>query len=339
MRKAKFYALTFCLLTAMMLFPTWGKGEGLVRITGGVGYRHFLRIGHWLADNLIKENPDLNIWLDYHRTGRGFRDSLLLLADRKAEISLVNSRSVAAMAISGRGLFDKAIPLRAIAALPHYDWSLFAVDAELGIRSFADLREKKVPLRLATGFLDGDSAVGFIALEVLKRHGIDPEEFRRWGGEFLPGGGSANRSDIRSGRANAVSQEGARGKEWEELARSRPLAFLSLEPEVARQLEDELGFGTLTVPANYYPSQDQPFRAPDFSDWLICVLEDMGEDLAYQLARIVVERREELESQYHQDPPRYSSINYPLDPVKLGRTDPVPLHPGAARYYEEKGLR
>ena len=37
----------------------------------------------------MKQNPDLNIWLDYHRTGTGFRDSLLLLADRKAEICLL----------------------------------------------------------------------------------------------------------------------------------------------------------------------------------------------------------------------------------------------------------
>ncbi|MBI4482883.1 MAG: hypothetical protein HY652_08340 [Acidobacteria bacterium] len=172
----------------------------------------------------------------------------------------------------------------------------------------------------------------------MRRHGIAPEELRRWGGEFLPGGPDANRNDMTSGKANAICQEGARGKEREELARQRPLVFLSMEQKVARELQDELGFASLTVPVHYYPGQDQPFLAPDFSDWLICVREDMEDELAYQLARIVVEKREELEREYRQESPRCSSINYPLDPVKLGNTLPVPLHPGAARYYKEKRL-
>lgn len=332
--------LVFFSMTGALLFPAWTEDAKLVRMSGGVGYRQFLRVSLWLADNLAKERGDLSIWLDHHVTGRKFRDSILLLGDKKAEICLVNARSVAAMALRGRGLFQRPVPgLRAIAALPHYDWCLFAVDAGLGVRSFAELRERKVPLKLATGFLDGDSAVGFIALEVLKRHGIDPEELRRLGGELLPGGPDANRNDVASGKANAVCQEGARGKEWEELARQRPLVFLSMEPQVAQGLQDELGFTSLTVPAHYYPGQDQPFLAPDFSDWLICVREDMDDDLAYQLTRIVVEKREELEREYRQESPRYSSINYPLDPQKLGKTSPVPLHPGAARYYKEKGLQ
>ena len=319
-----------------------GRADGAerLRITGGVGYRQFLRVTQWLADNLVKQPGAPRVWLSYHLTGRGFRDSVLEVAEHEAELALVNARSVGAMAVAGRGMFPRPLShLRGIAALPHYDWALFAVDSSLGVRSFADIRAKKVPLKLATGYLDGDSAVGFIAVEILRRHGITLDDLKAWGGSVLPGGPTENRNDMLAGRANAVCQEGARGEEWEGLARQRPLTFLSIEPSVAKAIEQELAFGTLTVPAGYYPGQTDAFVAADFSDWLLCVRADMPDALAYELARIVIERREQLDREYQTESPRYTSINYPLDPEKLVRTAPVPLHPGAARYYREKGLQ
>ena len=236
------------------------------------------------------------------------------------------------MALRGNGLLKTPMAdLRGIASVPHYDWAFFAIDASLGVRSFAELREKKVPLKLTTGYIDGDNAVGFMAIEVLRRHGISLEDVRRWGGEIRGVSFGDNRADMLSGKANAVFQEAARGKEWEELARKRPLVFLPLDPAAAKALEKEFGFGALEVPANYYPGQPEPFLAVDFSDWPICVRQDMDERLAYRLAQIVVERREELDREYQSEPPRYSSVSYPLEPQKLRVTDPLPLHPGADR--------
>jgi len=197
----------FCWGFIGLLLIAWacdqGRDERVIHISGaGVGYGGFVNVSRWLADNLMKQNDDLTIWFDYYHSGRAFRDGVLLLADRKADICLVNSQGVMNMALRGRGFFEQPVPLRAVAALPQQDWCLFAVDAELGIRSFADLRERKVPLKLATGFLD--EVIAFLALEVLKRHGIDPEEFKGWGGEFLEGTPPTSREDISSGKANAV---------------------------------------------------------------------------------------------------------------------------------------
>lgn len=321
-------------------------GARILRIsTAGVGAGNYARVGYWLADSLMQVADNVSVWLEYRGniTGKGFRDGLLLLRDRKLEICLVNSHGVAAMALRGRGLFQEPVPLRAIAVIPEDDWCVFAVDANLGVRSFADLREKKVPLKLATGFLDGDSAVGFLALEVLRRHGIDPQALRTWGGEFFSGGPTPSRNDYVSGRANAVFQEAAFPELWKETARDRPTVFLTLEPRVAKEIEQEFGVVSVTVPANTYPGQDQPLLALDFSGFLICVREDMDESLAYRLAQIVVERRAELDRSS-----RFGSINvvpnlslvsepYAIDPLTVAKT-PIPLHPGAMRYYKEKGL-
>lgn len=310
-----------------------------IRISsGGVGYGGYVRISLWLLSNLKKQYPERDLWLDYHLTQRAFRDGLLLIGNRKAEISVVNTHSLAAMALRGRGLFNRPIPLRAIAALPSPDWCIFAVDAKLGVRSYAELKEKKVPLKIATGFMGGDSAVTFLLLELLKRHGIDPDEFQRWGGQFLEGTSTTTRERVRSGEADAVFHEAAYREEWQEITKKRPLAFLSVDPAVAQQMQEEFGWAFLTVPANHFPGQDQPFLTPDFSDWLITVREDVDEELAYRLAQIVIEKAQELDEVGAYGSITFSSLDpYSIDPVQAIRTS-IPLHPGARRYYQEKGL-
>jgi uncharacterized protein len=306
--------------------------------SAGIGYGGYVRVTLWILNNLMKQDPSTNFWLDLHPTGTRFRQGLLLLADKKADIALVNSEGLAMMAIRGRGLFDKPIPLRGIANLGSGEWATFAVDAKWGIRSFAELKQKKPPLKIVTGDRD-DSASGFLVMELLKRHGIDPQEFRNWGGEFIHGGaGGVAMEHLASGRADAVFQEAIIGEPAIQLFRKRPMTFLSVDPNVAKQMEDEFGWPFVTVPANEYPNQDAPFLAPNFADWLICVREDMDPVFAYRLAQIAIEQRTELEQTR-----AYGSVTFsPLAPYSLNPMDMVkmsiPLHAGAERYYREKGL-
>ena len=306
-----------------------------IRISsGGVGYSAYSLVSVWLLSNLKKQYPERDMWLDYHVTGTTFRDGFLLVADHKAEITLVNTHHLAAMALKGRGFLDRPIPLRGIAALPFFDWCVFAVDAKHGVRSFAELKEKQVPLKIGTGFLDDDNVVTFLLMEVLKRHGIDPEEFKRWGGEFVGSGSSGRaRRAYLDGEVDAIFQEAGFMEGWQDAAQERPMTFLGIEPEVAQQMQEEFGWASLTVPANHYPGQTQPFLALDFSDWLIAVREDVEEDLAYRIAQITIEKAREIDPQIAM----FGVTLDKFDPAKAIQTS-IPLHPGARRYYQEKGL-
>ena len=81
---------------------------------------------------------------------------------------------------------------------------------------------------------------------------------------------------------------------------------------------------------------DAPLETLDFSDFLVMVRADMPEDVAYLITWCMGETRAVLEAQYRHIPPERSPVSYPLDPAKMART-PIPLHPGAARYYGEHG--
>lgn len=295
-----------------------------LRIAGaGVGYGGFFEIGAWLADELAAWEEKPRVWINYYHSGTYFKNGLLLLESGEADICLVNSRGLAAMALRGRGVFQRSIPVRAIAALPQRDWCLLAVDADLEVASLAAVADRRMPLTFTTGFLD--EVVGFLFFEVLQGHGINPEEFRSWGGRFRQGVPPETREDVRQGRADAVFQEGAYNQAWQEIIKQRPLNFLSLDPAVARRIREELGWPSVTVPAGYLPGQDEPVLALDFSDWIICVREDSDEEFAGRLAQIVVEKSGQL---------RHDGLDLPLDLERAIQTS-IPLHRGARRYYEQ----
>ena len=306
--------------------------------SAGVGYGGYVRISLWILNNLMQQDPSLDLWLDLHTTGTKFRRGLLQLAANEADIALVNTQGLAQMAIRGTGLFDTPIPLRGIGNLGSGEWAVFAVDAEYDVHSFAELREKQAPVTIVTGDRD-DSASGFLVMELLRRHGIDPEEFRSWGGQFIHGGaGGFATAELVSGRADGVFQEAIIGPAVMEFMRETPMNFLSVDPEVAEQLEQEYGWPFVTVPANEYPNQPEPFLAPNFADWLVCVRADMDDDLAYRIAQIVVEQREDLDQRQSYGSVMFTPFApYSIDPDRAAEMS-IPLHPGAQRYYEEAGL-
>ena len=330
MKTSTLRLLLLCGIASLCLFtpPVTAQTPGAIRMSSA-GTGPFQRVAYWLAGNLFKSHPDLTIWTQYSEAGRGFRDGVLSLQQKKTDITVVNSRMIAAMAVRGRGLFQRPFPgLRGISIFPQHDWCLFAVDASLGVRSFEELKAKKIPLKLATGY--PNDGIAFLALEILRRHGISREDLLQWGGEFIEGTPVMSANAINTGRANAIFQEGAYNDRWKEMARKRALVFLPLDPDVARKMHDELGVDTLTVPEQFYPGQTQAILTLAFSDFLLCVREDMADDMAYELARIAAEKREEMPG--HEYFPK-------IDPAAMADTSPVPLHPGALRYYKEKVVR
>jgi TRAP transporter TAXI family solute receptor len=109
-------------------------------------------------------------------------------------------------------------------------------------------------------------------------------------------------------------------------ARVLPLA----EDQINQFIADKPYFERTEIAANTYPGQTSPVASIGALATLM-VLESASEDQVYGLVRAVFENLEALK----QSNPVLAGLQ-PTKMVKNGLS--APLHPGALRYYREKGL-
>ena len=203
--------------------------------------------------------------------------------------------------------------------------------AETGIKKVSDLAGKRV----STGA--PGSGTEFTALNLLKAAGIDPGKFAKW--EKL---GAAESNDalvngtveayfwsggVPTGSivelANTLSRKGA------------PIVLVPLpssDPAVAKLEKDFPGVSeSLVVPkAVYGTSADTPTLA--FPNMFVCPA-SMPEDLAYRITKTVFENLDALRAAV-----KAAKDTTPEATAKFIPTSGVPFHPGAVRYFKEKGL-
>ena len=172
----------------------------------------------------------------------------------------------------------------------------------------------------------------------MEAHGIDEATLRGWGGRYI----DSARPDLsmhrfRDGVADAVLQEAIMTPWWRDAVAARDAVLLPAEPAALATLAAERGWRPAELAAGFFPGQDSALPALDFSDFVIVVRDDMAEDVAHLLTWWLGETRARIERQYHHIPPERSPLTYPLEPAAMARA-PLPLHPGARRYYREANL-
>jgi uncharacterized protein len=305
------------------------------RVIADWGNANFHTIAGWILANLRWQSaPRSQFWI---KTGTGYADNIAALVSGEVDLAITTPYDIAPRwALEGRHFFEgpPAPFIRTLGCLPQFDKLLFAIRADTGITSFADLRDRKFPLKLATSTRTPENLMTWVAELVLKLHGIEIEP---WGGEWL--GHDHPRFSIPQaieGKANAVMYEAIMVPQWRELIAKIPMNFLPFEQAVLETLRDDYGIQPSFLPKGYL-SVPEDVPCVDFSNWAILVRDDLDETLAYRITRIMVEKRDELEGRFRHLPPEKSPLTYPIDPFTMWKGIGAPLHPGAERYYRENG--
>ena len=100
---------------------------------------------------------------------------------------------------------------------------------------------------------------------------------------------------------------------------------------VPAKIAEKLGapFAAAEIPAGTYDGQDAAVPTLAITNILVTSAE-VDEELAYQMTKQLFENLPELVAAHN----AAEGIN----PETAGKNLPVPLHPGAERYYKEAGL-
>ncbi|BCV25262.1 TAXI family TRAP transporter solute-binding subunit [Gelria sp. Kuro-4] len=222
---------------------------------------------------------------------------------------------------------QKAENLRGMINLNIKQFFHFMVLADKNITSFEQLAQNKIGLKISPG-PRGSGSEATTAL-VLKEYGLNYENLKKWGGfvEFSSPGDAVDK--IRDGHLDTYACLTTAGDpSTTDLAVSRKMVFLELNEKVRDAMVSQYGYSKGAIPAGKYEGQDE--EIPTVYDGVLLVVnKDVPEDLVYNLVKTLCENAEELK--------KVHAIFKDFDP-KVAPQMPLQLHPGAEKYYKEKGL-
>ena len=266
----------------------------------------------------------------------GSRDNLLRVARKDLSLLWINPNAPLALAYKGCAPFESPLPLRAIAVFPSWDAVVIAVHESTGITSLEQIRERRPPLRISTGtpiappFDEDPTMLSVNAL--MSASGFSFDDIRAWGGTVhsVSRPSHPHRAEmIRKGEIDAVFDEGLLS--WGQFALEHGFRILPVEGAVNARLSAE-GFDMINLTKERIPALSAPVTAVDFSGWPMIVHADMEDDVAYALCEAIEARKLVIPTDNFR----------PLDMVQLCTPDPetprgAPLHPGAERFYRDRG--
>ena len=254
------------------------------------------------------------------------------VAKRRVDVAFINPSAIVTMAYRGKGFYKERLPLRALASFPSWDKMAFAVAKELKLKSLFEIRERKLPLRVSTRPSGIDNTTHYSVTQILSLYRLSFAKIKQWGGtvQETPRPTSPERlSGIRTGTINAIFDEGLHN--WLDEALDHGFEVLPIEPKILKQLST-LGYEPSVIPSAKFKQLKTDVDTIDFSGWPLITHRGFSNDLAYAICE-AIDARQAIIPIDDESPLDMKKIAGATEAAPLG----IPLHPGAKRYYREKG--
>ena len=286
--------------------------------TGGVYYP----LGGGMANVLSKTVPGLTATAEV--TG-GSVDNLKLIGTGKPYIALTMADATLD-AYKGQDKFTgKPVPVRTLMVMYPNRMHVVSIEGR-GVAKMADLKGKRV----STG--SGGSATEVMAFRVIEAAGLDKDKDMKR--ERLGVAESANA--LKDGKIDAFF--------WVGGLPTAAVSDLAHSPGVKIKMIDHADlvgkmnqkYGNLYVqdriPKETYKGMEADNRQATVMNLLVAH-QNMDEKTAYNILKAVFEHRDEL-IRVHKE-----AENFKLENQKTAAAGGIPWHPGAIRYFKEKGVK
>jgi len=319
--RRKFFQLAGSALGAAVLSHPgrlWAQQARRLSIsTGGTGGVFYI-LGGGIANLLTKSLPNFKVTAEATAASV---DNAKLIDARKADLAFI-AGDIAYEACIGGGKFKSKIPLCNL-LVPYSDVIHFVALEGAGINSVRDLRGKRVSIG-APG--SGTEVKG---MRILEAYGIDPAK------------------DIKRDRLSVAESAGAMKDRkidafnWAGGLPTAAVMDLAATPgvrikildlgDIVPKLKEKFGpvYFPSVIPKGTYTGVNSDVNTVAVAV-VFCCHEKMEEDLAYQITKLIIERKSDL-ALVHKEADHIS-----VQHAAVG--SPIPYHPGAIRYFKEKGV-
>lgn len=247
-------------------------------------------------------------------------ENLNLLQAGRGELALALGDSVsdAWNGVKDAGFNAPLKKLRAIAgAYPNYIQIVASADS--GIKTLADLKGKRVSVGAPK------SGTELNARSIFKAAGLSYEDLGKV--EFLPYAESMEL--IKNRQLDATLQSSGLGMAAiRDLAASMKIHFVPIPEDVVQKIGNA-AYQPGVIPPNTYDGQTEAVLTATIIN-IFVTQSGVSDDLAYQMTKLMFDNLDRLATAH--------SAAKAISLEKAPKNLPLPLHPGAERFYKEKGL-
>ena len=318
MKKQFRMIITVCILLSFIASPALAAKKQLNLAGSKVGGTWFILCSAF-AQVINKYMPDYEA---SPSPSSGSFENVRNLRDGMVDMALILP-NVAYAAYNGQAPWKEAKYQGMRALFNTYPSAFMMVtQADSGIKSIPDMKGKRV----AVG--SPGSSESSLLSAVLPQYGMDFSSF----GKTFPLSDTEASSAIVDGQIDVgLFISGVTAPNMKELTTTCDTRFISIEPEVLDKIQKQYPYFVKgEIRPNTFRLQTEPVSAVLIWGPLCCT-EDADEEFVYQFVKAIFEHRDEVEA-----------VNALFKEVTMENvTDgmPIPMHPGAIRYFKEQGLK
>lgn len=331
MKKLRSHFLFIMMLSVMMILAACGGGteggngdtaengdtgggnQNLSLLTGGTGGTYYPLGGQ--IGNIISENTEANIT---PQTSGASAENMETLRNGEAELAFTQT-DIASYALEGKEMFkDKAIDnVQAIGSL-YPETVQLVTTADSGIKSVEDLKGKTVSVG-APG-----SGAYINAIQVLEIHGLTVDDIKAQNLSFDESTDGIQAGNIDAAFITAGTPTGA----VEALSAQNDVVIVPISDDKVQELVDKYPYYAAdTVPGGTY-NIEADVKTVAVKAMLVAA-KDLDENLVYEMTKALFDNTDQI---------THAKGELITPESALEGIGDMELHPGAAKYFEEKGI-
>jgi uncharacterized protein len=201
-----------------------------------------------------------------------------------------------------------------------------------GIKGWADIAAKKPRMRLAINRPDNPQTTIGGPYEVMKAYGFSITDIEKWGGSYVLGNSQIGLDAITDGKADVFMNARNLGDSLvKDIAGKRALLWIDGDTKTIQKAADTFNFKVDMVPKGTYPFMEKDY--PTVRMWVSMLAgAHVPDEVVYKYVKAVAENEARVQGIGGSLKTSFTTAKMATNPANL------PYHPGALRYYKEKGV-
>lgn len=312
----KCWSIVFIVLVSLVAFSGAMAAETkLVLATGGTAGTYY-PFGGAMAKIWNNKIPGMNVTA---QTTGASAENIRLVNKQEAELALVQSDTLD-FAFNAKEAFKEPLKEMGAIAVLYPEIIQVVVRADSPAKSFADLKGMKI----GVGAPGSGTEANF--RQLLDVYGLSKDDIK---GQYLSFSESAEQFKDRHIDAFIVVA-GIPNSAIVDIATQHDIRILNIAGDAAKKLSEKYPFlAAAKIPANTYKNQSQDVETVAVNAVLIAG-KGLPDDVVYNLTKTLFENQADLASAHAKG----KELN--LQAAVKGVS--IPFHPGAEKYYKEKGV-